>query len=429
MAATTPQNGGNLKPGTSPLIGHQQQNKAETTRYFMRKTAELNAVKTTTHPNGQVIDWVPIESQGKIASPPPLPATPLNVLPSGQAKQSDKQTLRPLSLLELEGAEKGPGGTVPIPRQNLNLLSPDQSLQQRLSKPPRPVAPKESESQATAPQTAWPHWYANSGQIVPNLGSSGTISLFDAAVQNPQDFSLLQTAVIKNNVPTPGNPSQRCIQTVEAGWINYPAQVAQPHLFTYFNTNGYTQAGDYLGGWNTDVKGWVQVDTTIFPGTIFSPLSQDGGAQYEIKVQYQLYQGNWWLFVLNNWIGYYPASLFSNNEADPSQTLAQGADEVNWYGEIYQTDTNLTTTDMGSGEWPSSRWTHSAYINNITYFDTSSNVQIYDGSQETFASDSTRYQIETHYNSGTNWGSYVWLGGPGAGGQIGAQVAQKKLQR
>jgi hypothetical protein len=385
----------------------------------MRKTAELNVVKTTIHPNDNVIDWVPIESQGKIASPPPLPATPFNSLSTEKGKEADRKTSRPLALLELEGAEKGPGGTVPIPRQNLKILSPNQTLSQRLSKPPFLNV---SGVQDTASAAQFPHWYCSTAQHVPNTGTQGTLSMFNAFVENGHDFSLLQTAVIKSNVPTPGNPGKLCGQTLEAGWINYPSQVSQPHLFTFFTTNGYTQNGDYIGGWNTDSKGWVQVDTTIFPGTPFSVTSQDGGAQYDLAIQYSLFQNNWWLWVIDRWIGYYPASLYSNNEADPNQTLAMGSDQINWYGEIYQNDPTLTTTDMGSGEWPETGFGHSAYIHNITYIDTNGNAQGYDGSAQASTSDPSRYRMITGFNSGQAWGSYIWLGGPGFGGQVGSEV-------
>jgi hypothetical protein len=409
---------------SGPQADIKQGKRAETAHYFMARAAALHPTKSTVHANGQVVDWIPIESQGRVASPPPLPRSPFHE--NLAAKDNSRPTLRPLSLLEQPGSEKGPGGTVPVLRQNLSLLSDQQTLQQRLSKPPPPSQGKYSPSAAPSAQ---PHWYANSGQIVRNLGGQGSFSCFNPFVQNAGDFSLLQTAVIKSNVPTPGNPSVPCIQTVEVGWIDYPAQVGQPHLFTFFNTNGYTQQGDYVGGWNRDVKGWVQYDSTIFPGTPFSPLNQDGGAQYELPIQVQLYNGNWWVFVVDRWIGYYPASLFSNNEADASQTLANGGDQINWYGEIYQTESSLTTTDMGSGEWPSTGWTHSAYIKNITYLDSNNNFQGYDGSAQTFVSDASRYNIDVHYNSGSNWGSYMWLGGPGAGGQVGAQIGMKPQQK
>ena len=39
----------------------------------------------------------------------------------------------------------------------------------------------------------------------------------------------------------------------------------------------------------------------------------------------------------------------------------------------------------------------------------------YDGSVEIHESDPDMYGIERHFNSGSTWGSYVYLGRPGAG--------------
>ena len=39
----------------------------------------------------------------------------------------------------------------------------------------------------------------------------------------------------------------------------------------------------------------------------------------------------------------------------------------------------------------------------------------YDGSDEIYESDPDMYGIESHFNSGSSWESYVYLGGPGAG--------------
>jgi hypothetical protein len=80
--------------------------------------------------------------------------------------------------------------------------------------------------------------------------------------------------------------------------INYPNQVSQPHIFTYFTTDGYTGSGTNIGGWNQDVGGWVQVDSTYFPGTAFS-IATIGGTQYDMTMQWQLFQGNWWLLVID----------------------------------------------------------------------------------------------------------------------------------
>ena len=89
-------------------------------------------------------------------------------------------------------------------------------------------------------------------------------------------------------------------------------------------------------------------------------------------MQYQLHQGNWWLYVIDTWIGYYPASLFSAGEANAAATLAQGSDVIFYYGEIYNSENAMTTTDMGSGEFAAAGSGKSAYIHNMVYQDSGS---------------------------------------------------------
>jgi hypothetical protein len=94
------------------------------------------------------------------------------------------------------------------------------------------------------------------------------------------------------------------------------------------------------------------------------------------------------------------------------------SNQVNWYGEIYNSQTDLTRTDMGSGEFASTGFGRSGYIHNIQYTDTSGNSQGYDGSSQIIVSDTSRYTIDYSFNSGTSWGSFFYLGGPGNGGVV-----------
>jgi hypothetical protein len=362
---------------------------AATSQYVhnaLRRRSGLN-VKATTTTDTTTIDWIPIDSQGHVASPPPGKIVSL----------SASNASKPVSELQQPGAQLGPPGTVPVPQ-----VSPDY-LQTVASK-----ELPELRSSKSKRQYAGNHWYVSSNQNVDNLGGSATYSIFNAFVNNNGDFSLLQTAVVKSS-------TSNGMQTVESGWINYPNQVSAPHLFTFYTTNGYSSQADNVGGWNQDVSGWVQVDTEIFPGTVFSPTSADGGDQYELDIQYLLYQGNWWLWVLDRWIGYYPGTLFSNGIS--GETLATGSDSIFYYGEIYQSEGPLTTTDMGSGEFAQTGFGHSAYIHNMVYTDTSGGTNDY--AAGFWDSDSSRYNHDNTASSGGSWGSYVYLGGPGAGGVVG----------
>ncbi|RDL35961.1 Carboxyl-terminal proteinase [Venustampulla echinocandica] len=358
------------------------------------KRASLNVLKTTVT-DTQTIDWISLDSQGEIAQAPP-PRTPRN-------------TPRPLAELELPGAELGPPGTVPVSRAD-----PDYLAKASAKELPGTQSLKRQSSNAGV------HWYVSSNQTVDNIGGSCVFSLFAPFTERTADFSLLQTAVTRQNVLWTGGrgPPTPITQTVEAGWINFIDQVAQPHLFTFYTTNGYIRDGDNQGGWNTEHTGWVQVDPTIHPGSVFTPLSTDGGAQNNLKIEYALFQDHWWLGVEDRWIGYYPASLFSSISSDPaSTTLAGGSDSIHYYGEVFNSEETLTTTDMGSGQFANTGYGHAGYILNMTYTNTNNVSTPYNA---VFTdTDVTRYTHEAHLLSGTDMGSYAFIGGPGAGGVVG----------
>ncbi|CAG8983080.1 hypothetical protein HYALB_00006108 [Hymenoscyphus albidus] len=359
----------------------------------LRKRANLYVVETT-FTDTQTIYWIPLESQGNIAQAPPDPAP--------------RTASRPLAELEQPGADLGPPGTVPIPQVNLDHLS-----NTIIKSSPEFKNSKRQDSVSGS------HWYVSSNQSVSNLGGSGIFSLFEAYTESSADFSLIQTAVTREDVsiswrgfPIPST------QTVEAGWINYKDQISQPHLFTYYTTNGYIGEGDNQGGWNTEHVGWVQVDRKIHPGSVFTPLSVNGGVQNDLRIEYALFHENWWLSVEDRWIGYYPGSLFSFPSSDaPGNTLAGGSSKMHFYGEVLNMEESLTTTDMGSGQWASTAYGHAGYIINMTYRNTNNVKMPFKGGDFT-DSDITRYTHEADFMSDTDKGSYMYIGGPGAGGAV-----------
>lgn len=161
----------------------------------------LNIVRTTVNDDGSIIDWIPLHSQaenGNVASPPPLPAdTP---------SEFNQSASKPWAMLQAEGVQRGPEGTVPILRQT--------SAAPQVKGPP--VDPQHMPE--VRAEAAGDHWYASSAQGVSNHGGSASYSLYKAWTESNADFSLLQSAVIRYNVPKPGDNSQLVSQTVEAGW-------------------------------------------------------------------------------------------------------------------------------------------------------------------------------------------------------------------
>jgi hypothetical protein len=181
-----------------------------------------------------------------------------------------------------------------------------------------------------------------------------------------------------------------------------------PHLFVFYTTNDYFSQDDYEGGYNQLVKGWVQYATTIHPAALSTPLSEFGGVQYVMPLKVQLWEGRWWVRVNGTWIGYYPASLYNENG------LREEAARVDWGGEIVDSPDHAgtTRTDMGNGHWPAEGWQHCAFMSNLRY-QSSTRGGMRDLKGNSTARYSDCYDIETHMESGTNWGSYFWWGGSG----------------
>lgn len=363
-----------------------------------RVATKLQIVKTAKIDN-QVVDWVIKDSQGEIASPPPR-------FPSSFKRSVDDSSFNIKQAL-FKPLAQGPAGSVPIARHAVEMPAkrlPTASDNDTMSQP-----------HITA-RYAGTHWYASSNQNVLNHGGGARFSIYNTYLESPYDFSLLQTAVTVDSAPQLGGGTAG--QTVEAGWMHYPYLLnGDPFLFTYYTTNGYSRTGDNQGGYNRNQAGWVQVDKEIYPGIRFTPFSTRGGAQVELLIEFVLYQGNWWLFVLDRYIGYYPASLFSIG-VDPAKTLATHSNAILFYGEVINSNEGITTTDMGSGNFPDAGYGQSAFIRNIVYIDGADKPQFYDSQGNFVVSDNNRYRIQPHWKSGSDWGSFCFLGGPGAGGVV-----------
>ena len=91
---------------------------AQLAEQLTERQKSLQIVKTTTSPSGQLLDWVPIESQvpgGKIATPPPLAAARVDPL---------QRKSRPVTFeLDASTVERGGAGTVPVVRPDISRLS------------------------------------------------------------------------------------------------------------------------------------------------------------------------------------------------------------------------------------------------------------------------------------------------------------------
>jgi hypothetical protein len=356
--------------------------------------AHRDVVTQTTTDEGDQVDWIPVESQSADgpAEPPLL---------DERDYDPERPTLAAARTLLTPHVEHGPPGTVPVLRKDVDALRPVGSLQDYLAKGPyrQPITPPDNPN---PPAIGVQHKYAHASQFITNYGTEGYINTWKPYVQWSNEFSLGQLWTVRGSGPS--------LQTLEVGAQTYKDIYGDwsPHLFIYYTTNAYSQAGDNLGGYNTDVKGWVQVGTSSFPGMRVAE-SVAGGDQYDLLIKVQLYQGNWWVRIGAEWMGYYPASLYSDTG------LRSMADRCDWGGETVddaEHHPEPSDTDMGSGAFPGSGWTHAAYMRNLTY-QSDMNGTMVPVQGVPSVTNAAAYDIAANFTGTGGWGSYFYWGGPG----------------
>ena len=248
---------------------------------------------------------------------------------------------------------------------------------------------------AVPAQGASVHRWAWGQQDVSNNGGDSRLNVWKPTV-SPGNFSLSQHWYVGGSGET--------TQTVEGGWQVYPDKykTSNPALFIYFTPDNYSS-----GCYNLDCTGFVQIDNSWVLGGSLSPQSTDGGTQYIIRMQWQLYKGNWWLFVqgAGNYVavGYYPGPLFKRGQ------MSKNAESVKYGGETWS-NASGDAGQMGSGKFANTGWSHAAYQRTIYYIDTSlvSHWTNLGANQPT----ASCYTIDMHNNTAGSWATYFYFGGP-----------------
>ncbi|CAH2945226.1 MAG: hypothetical protein CPDRYMAC_6800 [uncultured Paraburkholderia sp.] len=263
------------------------------------------------------------------------------------------------------------------------------------------------------------YFHATSSSTMNNYGCDAWLNVWDPVVDTPSspgdDHSISQTWL--QNYQTPH------VQSIEAGLtVDHSLNGdAANHLFTYYTASGYASDGNNIGGYNRLDGGWVQYNATIFHGIRINGSSTQGAqSQLEIGIKFQLYQDNWWFGFNNNesgpwtWLGYYPASLFSNGLGNLAQWVSFG-------GEVYTAMANpcATTDQMGSDRQAAEGFRRAAFQRLLhVQTDTAGTLGNFNGVAEVDAAVSTctsdPYTITTFMNSGSSWDSYQFYGGPTA---------------
>ena len=359
---------------------------------------DVEVVQSYTDAAGHIFDCVPVEQQpslkgtgAQLAKPPELsrivggrptgPAEPLRAAPSGTDRYGN--------------ATQCPPGHVPVRRVTLDEMARFPTLKDFFRKTSaKALAP--SSPNADVSQN---HRYAYEIQVADNFGAHNFLNVWAPAVGANQIFSLAQHWYSGGT----GNAHQ----TLEVGWQVYPDKYGhnQPALFIYWTADNYQTTGAY----NLDGPGFVQTNPAWPLGGAISPVSTDGGTQYELQVAVYLFQGNWWLYLggtgAGDTVGYFPTSIYNGG------AMANHASQFLCGGETV-CDGSGTWPGMGSGAFASTGWQHAAYQRDIFIFPTAGGAQYATlGGQHP----SPGCYTEALGNTSAPWNVYFFFGGPGSG--------------
>ena len=276
-----------------------------------------------------------------------------------------------------------PTGTIPMRRMTLDETTRFPSLAAYLGKQPAGA------SQPTVSPAANAHRYGVGYQYAANTGSNSWLNLWNVS----GDFSLSQLWDVSAATTT---------QTLEAGWIHYPGKFGTDNsvLFIFWTPNDYSS-----GCYDLDCSGFVQTSSVATLGAGFTDYSTSGGTQWGFSLQYEWYQGNWWLFYQGSALGYYPGGIYAGGPLNSGS-----ANLIEYGGETYTAGTSWP--QMGSGQFANGGFGYAAYQNTIFYIDTTGTSQW--ASLSPIVTNPGCYTLSiTPASQGGSWGSYIFFGGPG----------------
>lgn len=358
-----------------------------TTAAVVETQPKLQILKSTINANGDIIDWVTRESQGKLASPPP----------NHLLQRSELYNEKDLEAM-IAPFERGPPGTVPVVRTS-NSSTPFMAVPQK----------NREGSHRLTERGNMMGYAAMTEQKVSNLGGTGYFALWNPELRGPGDTSATLMSVSRTYYPD-GGPVLQVIQT--GLW----ATKKYPELFVLYTTNGYKRYGNDIGSLNTQYSGWKQYDDVIHPGIGWNTVSTHNGQQWELGLGFVYHENPWWVKCRGKWIGYFPGTLFAKYPEQGKYTLSSMGDTIAFYGYVWA-DSERPRSDMGSGEKAADycgdkQYARTAYIRTIKITDTANNSIDYKP-QNIWTTRPDPYTVSHSISPNSFYGSHVWLGGFG----------------
>ncbi|XP_051150345.1 uncharacterized protein LOC127264846 [Andrographis paniculata] len=214
-------------------------------------------------------------------------------------------------------------------------------------------------------------------------GGKAFFNVWKPKVENSDEFSLTQMWVVV------GTYENHDLNSVEAGW----------------QRDAYEKTGCY----NLLCEGFVQFSSKILVGGSITPVSTYNGQQFGIDLHIWKDADAWWLEVEGETVGYWPSSIF---------TLLWSSKDtiVDFGGEVFigrMPSSGHTTTEMGSGHFPSEGFKKAAFIRNMQVVD-ENGALIPAPISKVIIDSNTCYNMEVHLpTKDPIWGTFIYHGGPG----------------
>ncbi|MFC7520685.1 neprosin family prolyl endopeptidase [Xanthomonas populi] len=261
----------------------------------------------------------------------------------------------------IDAAQRCDTGSVPLERIGLAEISKHADLRSFLrGTTPSVIAPRQADAVPAAQYAASvTHYYSTVSLDTAGTSVSGAgadINVWAPALRSADELQTLSQIWIA------GESASKQTQTLEVGWQIQPATGwgNQPVIFIYSTQDGYIKTGCH----NLDCSDFVQTSTRhVLGAQPVAGFSIAGGKQTMLGVEFQKNDdGNWWLRVDGEWIGYYKAELYSGDLANGRVAYVIAGGEV-------ATNSGLASPPMGSGQFAEAGYRQAAFQANHFYRD------------------------------------------------------------
>jgi len=335
--------------------------------------------------NGQAILIAPLAAQ---PAPQSYKATP----PSFTSPLTEEISDALPRLQDRERADTGarcPPDTIPMYRTTLEQLSRFENLTAFCAK-------DRVKGTATRVASSFPKRYATGEQDVACLGGGSHVNVWKPFATPSLQATFSQQWYIAGQDGT-------LLQSVECGWHVDIAryQNAEPHLFVYSTRQNYDDGHSF---YNQDGGVYKPVaNPYVLPG---APLtaSQVDGTQIAHRMGFYLTDSKWVFYFDDHAVGYYPLAWFR------SGPLASGAKRIRFGGEV---GSGLSLwPPMGSGRHAAAGFGKTAY-QRAAFVNPAAGGAIFATLSEAGSTTGPCYTVDITNNSASDWGTYLFFGGPG----------------